>query len=100
MVDAGIDGALAEAFRQLGVGEANAGLEPEQDGENRLTCINNSLEALVEGPTFVARPFTGYPKYLSILHKAAPAHKGTVVLSGISPCVTFNYKDESPKSST
>jgi len=42
------------------------------------------------GATFVARSFSGDKKQLSALLKAAIAHKGTVLLDVLSPCVTFN----------
>jgi hypothetical protein len=74
VVDAGIDGALAEAFRQLGVGEANQGLELKREGQKELPRIDECLEALVGGATFVARSFAGDPNQLSTLLKAAPAH--------------------------
>ncbi|MGA2111923.1 MAG: 2-oxoacid:ferredoxin oxidoreductase subunit beta [Anaerolineales bacterium] len=77
---------------------ADQGLELKHEGQNELPPIDICLEALVGGATFVARSFAGDPKQLSTLLKAALAHKGTAVLDVISPCVTFNNKDESPKS--
>ncbi|MGA2821600.1 MAG: 2-oxoacid:ferredoxin oxidoreductase subunit beta [Anaerolineales bacterium] len=77
---------------------ADQGLELKREGQNELPPIDICLEALVGGATFVARSFAGDPKQLSTLLKAALAHRGTAVLDVISPCVTFNNKDESPKS--
>src|SRR3982074_2069279 len=46
----------------------------------------------------VARSFSGDNKQLLALLKAALAHRGTVMLDVISPCVTFNDHDGSTKS--
>jgi 2-oxoglutarate ferredoxin oxidoreductase subunit beta len=46
----------------------------------------------------VARSFAGDPKQVVPLIKAALAHRGTAVLDIISPCVTFNNREESTKS--
>jgi len=54
--------------------------------------------AIQLGATFVARSFSGDKKQLSALLKAAIAHKGTVLLDVISPCVTFNDHEGSTKS--
>ncbi|MGD0575578.1 MAG: 2-oxoacid:ferredoxin oxidoreductase subunit beta [Anaerolineales bacterium] len=77
---------------------ADQGLELKREGQNELPPVDICLEALVGGATFVARSFAGDPRQLSTLLKAALAHRGTAVLDVISPCVTFNNKDESPKS--
>ena len=50
------------------------------------------------GATFVARSFSGDKKQLLSLLKAALAHRGTVMLDVISPCVTFNDHEGSTKS--
>jgi 2-oxoglutarate ferredoxin oxidoreductase subunit beta len=50
------------------------------------------------GASFVGRSFSGDKKQLSAMMKAALAHKGTVMLDIISPCVTFNDHDGSTKS--
>jgi 2-oxoglutarate ferredoxin oxidoreductase subunit beta len=47
---------------------------------------------------FVARSFAGDPKQVKELLKAALSFNGTAVLDIISPCVTFNNRDESTKS--
>jgi 2-oxoglutarate ferredoxin oxidoreductase subunit beta len=50
------------------------------------------------GATFVGRSFSGDKKQLSAMLKAAMAHRGTVLLDVISPCVTFNDHEGSTKS--
>jgi 2-oxoglutarate ferredoxin oxidoreductase subunit beta len=50
------------------------------------------------GATFVGRSFSGDKKQLLAMLKAAIAHKGTVMLDVISPCVTFNDHEGSTKS--
>ncbi len=67
-------------------------------GKNELPPIDLALEAIVGGATFVARGFSGDAKQVQELIKAAVAHEGTAVLDIISPCVTFNNKDDSTKS--
>jgi 2-oxoglutarate ferredoxin oxidoreductase subunit beta len=56
------------------------------------------MEALVANCGFVARSFAGDPKQVKELIKAALSYKGTAVLDIISPCVTFNNRDESTMS--
>jgi 2-oxoglutarate ferredoxin oxidoreductase subunit beta len=65
---------------------------------NELPPIDLCLEALIGGCGFVARSFAGDPKQVVPLIKAALGHRGTAVLDIISPCVTFNNKDDSTKS--
>ncbi len=67
-------------------------------GKNDLPPIDLCLEAIVGGATFVARSFSGDPKQVQTLMKAALAHRGTAVLDIISPCVTFNDTPDSTKS--
>lgn len=54
--------------------------------------------ALQMGATFVARSFSGDPKQVVPLIKAALSHRGTAILDVISPCVTFNDHEGSTKS--
>src|SRR3989475_12272367 len=54
--------------------------------------------AITLGATFVGRSFSGDKKQLLALLKAAVAHRGTVMLDVISPCVTFNDHEGSTKS--
>ena len=67
-------------------------------GKNELPPIDLALEAIISSCTFVARSFSGDPKQVQSLLKAAIAHKGTAVLDIISPCVTFNNSPDSTKS--
>jgi 2-oxoglutarate ferredoxin oxidoreductase subunit beta len=46
----------------------------------------------------VGRSFSGDKKQLQTMLKAALAHRGTVMLDVISPCVTFNDHEGSTKS--
>jgi 2-oxoglutarate/2-oxoacid ferredoxin oxidoreductase subunit beta len=46
----------------------------------------------------VGRSFSGDKRQLSAMLKAAVAHRGTVMLDVVSPCVTFNDHEGSTKS--
>jgi 2-oxoglutarate/2-oxoacid ferredoxin oxidoreductase subunit beta len=65
---------------------------------NDLPPIDTCVLAIQLGATFVGRSFSGDKKQLSAMLKAAIAHKGTVMLDVISPCVTFNDHEGSTKS--
>jgi 2-oxoglutarate ferredoxin oxidoreductase subunit beta len=65
---------------------------------NDLPPIDTCAMAIELGATFVARSFSGDKKQLHAMLKAAIAHKGTVLLDVISPCVTFNDHEGSTKS--
>ena len=65
---------------------------------NDLPPIDICALAIQMGATFIARSFSGDKKQLSAMLKAAIAHKGTVLLDIISPCVTFNDHEGSTKS--
>lgn len=65
---------------------------------NDLPAIDTCALAISMGATFVARSFSGDKKQLLTMLKAAIAHKGTVLLDVISPCVTFNDHEGSTKS--
>jgi len=65
---------------------------------NDLLPIDCCALALELGCGFVARSFSGDPKQLRPLLKAAFAHRGTAVLDVISPCVTFADHTGSTKS--
>jgi 2-oxoglutarate ferredoxin oxidoreductase subunit beta len=65
---------------------------------NDLPPIDTCALAVQLGATFVARSFSGDKKQLLTLLKAAFAHRGTVMLDVISPCVTFNDHEGSTKS--
>jgi 2-oxoglutarate ferredoxin oxidoreductase subunit beta len=65
---------------------------------NDLPAIDTCALAIQLGATFVGRSFSGDKKQLLSMLKAALAHKGTVMLDVISPCVTFNDHEGSTKS--
>lgn len=77
---------------------ADEGLKLKYAGVQKLPPIDLCLEALAADATFVARSFAGDAKQVRELLKAALSHRGTAVLDIISPCVTFNNEDTSPKS--
>ncbi|MEK7278114.1 MAG: 2-oxoacid:ferredoxin oxidoreductase subunit beta [Chloroflexota bacterium] len=77
---------------------ADIGQELKYAGRNDLPPIDLCLEAIISDCGFVARSFAGDPKQVTQLLKAAFSHRGTAVLDIISPCVTFNNRDESTKS--
>jgi 2-oxoglutarate ferredoxin oxidoreductase subunit beta len=77
---------------------ADLGQELKYAGRNELPPIDLCLEALVADCGFVARSFAGDPKQVVPLIKAALSHRGTALLDIISPCVTFNNRDDSTKS--
>lgn len=74
---------------------AETGLQLKAQGTNPYMPIDIAWEALVGNATFVARSFAGDPKQVKEIIKAALHHDGIAVLDIISPCVTFNNKDES-----
>ncbi len=65
---------------------------------NDLPPIDTCAMAIELGATFVGRSFSGDKKQLHSMLKAAIAHKGTVMLDVVSPCVTFNDHEGSTKS--
>ncbi|MGO9326247.1 MAG: 2-oxoacid:ferredoxin oxidoreductase subunit beta [Terracidiphilus sp.] len=65
---------------------------------NELPPIDTCALAIQLGATFVGRSFSGDKKQLLAMLKAAIAHRGTVMLDVISPCVTFNDHEGSTKS--
>ena len=65
---------------------------------NDLPPIDTCALAIQLGATFVARSFSGDKRQLLTLLKAALAHRGTVMLDVVSPCVTFNDHEGSTKS--
>jgi len=73
---------------------AEEGLQLKNQGTNPYMPVDIAWEALVGNATFVARSFAGDPKQVRELLKAALHHDGIAVLDIISPCVTFNNKDE------
>ena len=65
---------------------------------NDLPPIDTCALAIELGATYVARSFSGDKKQLLALLEGAIAHRGTVMLDVISPCVTFNDHEGSTKS--
>ena len=65
---------------------------------NDLPPIDTCILAIQLGATFVGRSFSGDRRQLLAMLKAAIAHKGTVMLDVVSPCVTFNDHEGSTKS--
>ena len=77
---------------------ADKGQELKKVGINPFMPVDICMEALIAKAGFVARSFAGDPKQVKELLKAAMSFNGTAVLDIISPCVTFNNRDESTKS--
>src|SRR5213082_1472809 len=65
---------------------------------NDLPPIDTCALAIQLGATLVGRSFSGDKRQLSAMLKAAIAHRGTVMLDVVSPCVTFNDHEGSTKS--
>src|SRR4030081_3215326 len=65
---------------------------------NDLPPVDTCSLAIQLGATFVGRSFSGDKRQLHTMLKAAIAHRGTVMLDVISPCVTFNDHEGSTKS--
>ncbi len=77
---------------------ASLGAKLKNGAVNDLPPIDVCALAIQLGATFVGRSFSGDRKQLLSMLKAAIAHKGTVMLDIISPCVTFNDHEGSTKS--
>lgn len=77
---------------------ADLGQELKYAGRNEFPPQDLCMEAIISGCGFVARSFSGDPRQVRELLKAALSHRGTAVLDIISPCVTFNNANESTKS--
>jgi 2-oxoglutarate ferredoxin oxidoreductase subunit beta len=73
---------------------AERGLELKYQGENPFLPIDIAKEALIGNASFVARSFAGDPSQVRELLKAALSHRGTSVLDIISPCVSFNNRED------
>ena len=70
------------------------GLELKYQGKNPFLPIDIVKEALIGNASFIARSFAGDPKQLRELIKSALSHRGTSVLDIISPCVSFNNRED------
>src|SRR5690348_12029340 len=77
---------------------ADLGSKQKSGVINDLPAIDTCVLAIQMGATLVARSFSGDKKQLLTMLKAAIAHRGTVMLDVISPCVTFNDHEGSTKS--
>jgi 2-oxoglutarate/2-oxoacid ferredoxin oxidoreductase subunit beta len=77
---------------------ADVGSKSKAGRVNDLMPIDLCALAIELGCGFVARSFSGDPKQLRPLLKAALSHNGTAVIDVISPCVTFNNHEGSTRS--
>src|ERR1700681_3218062 len=77
---------------------ADVGSKLKSGVVNEVPPIDTCVMAVELGATFVGRSFSGDKKQLLAMLKAAIAHRGTVMLDVISPCVTFNDHEGSTKS--
>jgi 2-oxoglutarate ferredoxin oxidoreductase subunit beta len=73
---------------------AEKGLELKHFGTNPFLPIDIAKEALIGNASFVARSFAGDPRQVRELLKAALSHRGIAVLDIISPCVSFNNRED------
>jgi 2-oxoglutarate ferredoxin oxidoreductase subunit beta len=77
---------------------ADVGSKLKNGVVNDLPPVDTCAMAIQLGATFVGRSFSGDKRQLHTMLKAAIAHRGTVMLDVISPCVTFNDHEGSTKS--
>ncbi len=77
---------------------ADVGSTLKHGSVNELPPLDPCTLAMELGCGFVARGFSGDPRQLNTLLKAAFAHKGMAFLDVISPCVTWNNHEGSTKS--
>jgi 2-oxoglutarate ferredoxin oxidoreductase subunit beta len=77
---------------------ADVGSTLKHGSVNEIPPIDPCTLAMELGCGFVARSFSGDPKQLNTLLKAAFAHRGTAFIDVISPCVTWNNHESSTKS--
>jgi 2-oxoglutarate/2-oxoacid ferredoxin oxidoreductase subunit beta len=77
---------------------ADVGAKLKTGVVNDLPPIDTCALAIQLGATLVARSFSGDKRQLLTLLKASIAHRGTVMVDVISPCVTFNDHEGSTKS--
>ena len=77
---------------------ADVGSKLKSGVVNDLPPVDTCAMAIQLGATFVGRSFSGDKRQLHTMLKAAIAHRGTVMLDVISPCVTFNDHEGSTKS--
>lgn len=77
---------------------SDQGLVLKHQGVNLLPPLDLCMEALISGASYVARTFSGDIKQMKELIKTALSHNGIAVIDVISPCVTFNNRDEALQS--
>jgi len=77
---------------------ADVGSTLKHGDVNEITPLDPCTLAMELGCGFVARSFSGNPKQLAVILKAALAYEGTAIIDVISPCVTFNNHDTSTRS--
>jgi 2-oxoglutarate ferredoxin oxidoreductase subunit beta len=77
---------------------ADVGTKQKSGRLNETLPIDCCALAIELGCGFVARSFSGDPKQLRPILKAAFSHRGTAVLDVVSPCVTFANHEGSTKS--
>jgi 2-oxoglutarate ferredoxin oxidoreductase subunit beta len=77
---------------------ADVGSTLKHGDVNEIPPIDPCTLAMELGCGFVARSFSGNPKQLGTILKAALAYEGTALIDVISPCVTFNNHESSTKS--
>ncbi|HET9950260.1 MAG TPA: 2-oxoacid:ferredoxin oxidoreductase subunit beta [Candidatus Eisenbacteria bacterium] len=77
---------------------ADVGTKAKSGRVNEMMPIDLCALAIELGCGFVARSFSGDPKQLRPILKAALSHRGTAVVDILSPCVTFNNHEGSTKS--
>lgn len=75
-------------------GTAEEGLQLKYAGTNHFKPVDIVQEAMASNASFVARSFAGDSAQVKGLIKAALSHNGLAVLDIISPCVTFNNRDD------
>jgi 2-oxoglutarate ferredoxin oxidoreductase subunit beta len=84
-------------------GQFSATTDPGQfskyaGGINEFPTLDLCVEALAAECSFVARSFAGDAKQLREILQAALHHRGTALIDIVSPCVTFNNREDSTKS--
>jgi 2-oxoglutarate ferredoxin oxidoreductase subunit beta len=77
---------------------ADVGSTLKHGDVNEIPPLDPCTLAMELGCGFVARSFSGNPKQLGIILKAALAYRGTALIDVISPCVTFNNHETSTRS--
>ncbi len=77
---------------------ADIGSRSKKGEPNQQSPIDPAMLALSLGATFVARSFSGDKAQLVPILKAALRHRGFALVDVLSPCVTNNDHEGSPKS--